>query len=149
MPALQVRDLPEEMYVDLKACAARNHRSIAQQTIAFIEDGLERDREGASSSPELHDALLYDKVREAMDNARPIRPFSWLSAVESEPDDVVKARQAKRDKLVERIRSFPPPRMSATCEGIAKMIREERDVRADSVAGAVDRGLGAGRVVPS
>ena len=33
MPALQVRDFPATLYDELKECAARNHRSIAQQTI--------------------------------------------------------------------------------------------------------------------
>ena len=37
MPALQVRDFPEELYDQLKALAARNHRSIAQQTVACVE----------------------------------------------------------------------------------------------------------------
>lgn len=40
MPALQVRDFPEDLYSQLKACAARNHRSVAQQTIAYVEQGM-------------------------------------------------------------------------------------------------------------
>ena len=40
MPALQVRDFPEDLYEKLRAAAARNHRSIAQQTIAWVEEGL-------------------------------------------------------------------------------------------------------------
>ncbi|MDO4290614.1 MAG: argininosuccinate lyase [Eggerthellaceae bacterium] len=40
MPALQVRDFPDDMYEQLKECAAREHRSIAQQTIAFVEQGI-------------------------------------------------------------------------------------------------------------
>ena len=33
MPALQVRDFPEDLYEKLKEVAAREHRSVAQQTI--------------------------------------------------------------------------------------------------------------------
>lgn len=37
MPALQVRDFPEDLYEKLRAYAAANHRSIAQQTIIAVE----------------------------------------------------------------------------------------------------------------
>lgn len=40
MPALQVRDFPDDLYEQLKVCAAREHRSIAQQTVAFVEQGV-------------------------------------------------------------------------------------------------------------
>lgn len=65
MPALQVRDFPATLYDELKECAARNHRSIAQQTIIAVEEmlaeasspssaraerGLSRDSECAPSS---------------------------------------------------------------------------------------------------
>lgn len=40
MPALQVRDFPEDLYEQLKECAVREHRSIAQQTVAFVEQGI-------------------------------------------------------------------------------------------------------------
>ena len=40
MPALQVRDFPATLYDELKECAARNHRSIAQQTIIAVEEML-------------------------------------------------------------------------------------------------------------
>lgn len=40
MPALQVRDFPATLYDELKECAARNHRSVAQQTIIAVEEML-------------------------------------------------------------------------------------------------------------
>ena len=43
MPALQVRDFPEDLYEKLRAAAARNHRSIAQQTIAWIEEASQKE----------------------------------------------------------------------------------------------------------
>ena len=42
MPALQVRDFPDELYVELKACAEREHRSVAQQMIVAAEEMLAR-----------------------------------------------------------------------------------------------------------
>lgn len=46
MPALQVRDFPEDLYDQLKACAARNYRSVAQQTIAYVEQGMAMESGG-------------------------------------------------------------------------------------------------------
>lgn len=42
MPALQVRDFPEDLYERLRALAELEHRSIAQQTVALVEEGLNR-----------------------------------------------------------------------------------------------------------
>lgn len=51
MPALQVRDFPATLYDELKEYAARNHRSIAQQTIIAVEEMLaEASRCGRSPS---------------------------------------------------------------------------------------------------
>lgn len=40
MPALQVRDFPDDLYEELKERAREEHRSIAQQTIACVEQAL-------------------------------------------------------------------------------------------------------------
>ena len=40
VPALQVRDFPDGLYERLKTCAALEHRSIAQQTVALVEESL-------------------------------------------------------------------------------------------------------------
>ena len=40
MPALQVRDMPEELYGCLKNSAKTNHRSLAQETIYMLEKSL-------------------------------------------------------------------------------------------------------------
>ena len=37
MPALQVRDFPQTLYEQLRDFAQANHRSIAQQTIAAVD----------------------------------------------------------------------------------------------------------------
>ena len=41
MPTLQVRDLEQDLYDRLAAVAKQERRSIAQQTIVFIERGLD------------------------------------------------------------------------------------------------------------
>ena len=40
MPSLQVRDVPAEIYNTLKQQAKRQHRTIAQETIAILESNL-------------------------------------------------------------------------------------------------------------
>lgn len=41
MPNLQVREVPMHVYGQLKELAAKEHRSLAQQTLITIERGLE------------------------------------------------------------------------------------------------------------
>jgi antitoxin FitA len=41
MPILQVRDLPQELYNKLSYLAEKEHRSLAQQTIALLQEGVE------------------------------------------------------------------------------------------------------------
>ncbi len=40
MPTLQVRDLPEDVYVSLVMLAEKESRSIAQQTISLLKEAL-------------------------------------------------------------------------------------------------------------
>ena len=41
MPTLQVRDLPQELYNKLSYLAEKEHRSLAQQTIVLLKEGVE------------------------------------------------------------------------------------------------------------
>jgi len=40
LPTLQVRELPGELYAQLRAKAREEHRSIAQQTIVLLREAL-------------------------------------------------------------------------------------------------------------
>jgi hypothetical protein len=40
MPTLQVRDLPDDVYVKLSAVANEENRSLAQQTIVLLKESL-------------------------------------------------------------------------------------------------------------
>ncbi len=40
MPTLQVRDLPEDVYVQLNYLAEKEHRSLSQETIVVLKEGL-------------------------------------------------------------------------------------------------------------
>jgi antitoxin FitA len=41
MKSLQVRDLPDEVYAQLSYLAEKEHRSLAQQTIVLLKEGIE------------------------------------------------------------------------------------------------------------
>jgi plasmid stability protein len=40
MPTLQVRDLPEDIYTQIKYLAEKEHRSLAQETIVLLQEGI-------------------------------------------------------------------------------------------------------------
>jgi antitoxin FitA len=40
MPTLQVRDLPEDVYVQLNYLAKKEHRSLSQETIVILKEGI-------------------------------------------------------------------------------------------------------------
>lgn len=73
MPALQVRDFPEDLYEELRACAASEQRSISQQTIVAVRDYLDvrngrmpsRQRDsGESPSYVQKRERLFDRIHE-------------------------------------------------------------------------------------
>ncbi len=41
MPTLQVRDLPDEVYSQLTYLAEKNHRSLTQEAIVLLKEGIE------------------------------------------------------------------------------------------------------------
>ena len=41
MPTLQVRDLPQELYNQLRFLAEKEHRSLAQETIILLKEKIE------------------------------------------------------------------------------------------------------------
>jgi len=42
MPTLQVRDLPEELYNQMVYLAEKEHRSLTQETIVLLKEGIEK-----------------------------------------------------------------------------------------------------------
>ena len=53
MPALQVRELPEDLYEQLKESARRERRSLAQQTTVLLRRGLAAGEASAASDGEV------------------------------------------------------------------------------------------------
>ena len=63
MPALQVRDFPDDLYERLKEYAANQHRSVAQQTIVAVEQMLARADEAARAERAKRRKELFAEIR--------------------------------------------------------------------------------------
>lgn len=113
MPALQVRDFPDDLYEELRVFSALHHRSMAQQTIAAVEA----------------------VIREESPRANPLRVIPFESPAERE------GRLAKRREILERagrrrarfVKGTPSP-LSMLSEA-----RNERDEDFDRVVEEVVR----------
>ncbi len=57
MPTLQVRDLPEDVYIKLNMVANEENRSIAQQTVMLLKESL-----GLHSNNKLRRKALLNKL---------------------------------------------------------------------------------------
>lgn len=62
MPSLQVRELPEHIYLQLCREAEIQHRSIAQQAVAAIARGLQLDLDPKSRRSTLLSRIKADPI---------------------------------------------------------------------------------------
>jgi hypothetical protein len=65
MPLLQVRDFPDDLYEKLSFIAREEHRTIAQQTIVFIQQGLERIESNKERRRRVSEKIMAHDVPEA------------------------------------------------------------------------------------
>lgn len=112
MPALQVRDFPEDIYEKLRICAQRNHRSMAQQTIVAVEQMLQQEEQG----------------RRAGENATSIHPSIKHETFDTEEERLARIKKRKdifaqiKASKVEISPDFPSP------EELVRQGREERSL---------------------
>ena len=107
MPALQVRDFPEDLYEKLKVLAAREHRSVAQQTIVAVEAMVSGEGFGAPAESERRYHAPY---------------------LDFDTEAKRAARIKKRQELFERSKAFRlilPPDAPSPAE-VVRQGREER-----------------------
>ena len=117
MPALQVREFPDDIYEELKAAAAREHRSIAQQTIICVERFL---REASARERKIENEGCWHRVT----------PHSSYQQDESTRER--EARITKRRETFRRIDAFPKldlPNGALGPVDIIRGMREERDTQ--------------------
>lgn len=87
MANLQIRDMDEGLYAELKRVAAEEHRSVSQQTVHLITEHLRRRREAkpASSAEALlafagsweDDRDADEIIAEVRAGRRNARPKDW------------------------------------------------------------------------
>lgn len=105
MPALQVRDFPQDLYDGLKRCAEAEHRSLAQQTIQAVEEML-RTRNEASAprptsifEPDTEEAR-HNRIEERKALFAEIRKFA--ATLPPDLPDVVEMCRESREELEQR-----------------------------------------------
>ena len=117
MPALQVREFPEDLYKKLKATAAHEHRSIAQQTIICVERFLQ-------------EASARERKIENEGCRHRVTPHSSYQQDESTRER--EARIAKRRETFRRIDALSKldlPNGALGPVDIIRGMREERDAQ--------------------
>ncbi len=113
MPALQVRDFPEDVYQQLKERAKLDRRSLSQEVIYFIMKGLNAKDE------------TYVKVGDRVFHET---RASWLRELDQDPEE--RARRAKkRAELFARIEAREPIVSEGNPIDSAQLVREGRAER--------------------
>ena len=119
MPALQVKDFPDDLYEELRECAAQECRSVSQQTIYGLREFLR-----------MHKA--YQSVKNALWAA----PYV-TDLLEDEEEQKRLERAKKRHELLERIRERGPANIPDDFPSAAEIIREMREERTKQILEAV------------
>ena len=101
MPALQIRDLPQGLYDELKLRAEREHRSLAQQATVAIEQHL-----------------------------RLVSPAEQPARQLTEEEER-RARVAKRKAIFARIDAMPKVEIPEDFPDVVEIIHEGREERLD------------------
>lgn len=128
MPALQVRDFPPSLYDELKEYAARNHRSIAQQTIIAVEEML------AAASASGCAEVRMDGSSPSYAQGAVVSQAASEGAVcfgRRESPEAREARKRRRQQLFKMFDEIPWKGSRRTTDEIAALVREGRDEASD------------------
>ena len=118
MPALQVRDFPQDLYADLKSYAEAHRRSIAQQTVACVERVV---RGPQGDGPAVVQAF---------------RP--WVDKLRFEDADEQEARKSRHREVMISASKIEWRTPAPTADAIAQMIRDDREERVNGIMNAVE-----------
>lgn len=121
MPALQVRDFPDDLYERLKACAALEHRSVAQQTVALVEEGL-----NARNESHFWDGCELHRLGRAP------------QVIDFDTESARAVRIEKRKALFAEFEKLPKFTVPDTFPSTAELIRQGREERDQRILGAAD-----------
>ncbi len=131
MPALQVRDFPAMLYDELKEYAARNHRSIAQQTVIAVEEMLE----AAESTMQFDGLEERDRMQKF---GRGEMPHRHLQQVWPRSRTVSEERIRQRRQILANFDMIDWKGTPSTPEDIVAFVNEGRSERIERIMAAVD-----------
>lgn len=114
MPALQVRDFPQDTYESLKLRAEADRRSVAQEVIVAVEDFLSKDGRAGSAGAA---RSIYAPQRESA--------------------EVIQERIERKRKLFEEIRANPF-KLPADAPSPEEVVRQGRDERGEHLMSILD-----------
>ena len=116
MPALQVKEFPEDLYEELRECAAAEDRSISQQTLHILREYLNVYRKSGNDA----DCLVVTVSR---------ADVAAVSSGTDTSEDLV----AKRKKVLDDIDSMPKPKIPDDFPSSVEIIEEMREERMRSI----------------
>ena len=123
MPAVQVRDFPQEIYDRIKEEARQNGRSVTQQTKYIVIEHfaqIDEEREMEILKEQGMRGWTYKGPSpEPTPHANPFRP---------EDPAVIEERRARREALFARIasRNYPPEVLEVDDVQLVREMRDER-----------------------
>ena len=117
MPALQVKDCPAEVYERLRECAARENRSISQQTVTILEEHL-------GMRPKSNASMASMSTESRHGRNRPRYLYS------NEQDDGVDYA-AKHRAVFAELEKLPPIPITDSTQDIAAFIAQMREEDAE------------------
>lgn len=118
MPALQVRDFPDDLYEKLKIHAADNNRSIAQQTIVAVKEMMSAENNSRIEQPSSNGEAL-------------LQSFNF----DTEAKRV--ARIKRKKAIFAEMRRIEWQGMKPAGEDIVKLVREGHEKRDESILHSV------------
>lgn len=101
MTALQVRDFPTELYEELRAYATMNHRSMAQQTIAAVDQMIHGGGKRSAIVPAGADTSRMSKRKEILQRAQLRR--QGRAGMLPYPQDMLRAAREERDRDIDSL----------------------------------------------
>lgn len=134
MPSLQVRDLPEPLYEELRRCAAEEDRSISQQTVHLLRSSLEAYR------------LRQEGLEQMLAQDESLAQVIQLLTIHSPHEDEQAADRIKRRKeTFARLDKDPLPSIGEFADpaAVIRAMREERDAVYPELLPGANRGENA------
>lgn len=120
MPALQVKDFPQDLYDKLKACAVKEDRSISQQTVHILRGYLQAYHRLAERS----DWEIVPKTSGVL------LPYHEQALIPQETEEAKRQTYLeKRKRVFEEISAFPHPEIPDDFPSPAELVRQEHEER--------------------